>query len=61
MHEKCMKKDVPRVTQEELIEMNQIRLKMGELCLAIPKGMKLCCSFERIEGMEEDFSNGSGY
>ena len=56
-----MKKDVPRVTQEELIEMNQIRLKMGELCRAIPKGMKLCCSFERIEGMEEDFSNGSGY
>jgi hypothetical protein len=52
---------VEPLTKEELIDMNHIRLKKGELCNAIPNGMKLCCHFERIEGMEDDFSDGSGY
>ncbi len=61
MHQMCMRLVVPKVTQERLIEMNQNRLKMGELCRAIPSGMELCCEFMWIKEIEEDFSDGSGY
>ena len=46
---------------KKLIERNQNRLQKGKLCKQIPSGMKLCCVFEEIPGMEMDFSDGSGY
>jgi hypothetical protein len=48
-------------TKEYIMKANQIRLKDGALCNKVPDGMKICCYFQRRQGIVDTFDDGCGF